>query len=231
MSPIRKIYAAVIILMLSNLIVCRPIDFSKVKDRPIINWDVFSFSVFGKLQLKYVLYILATYLIFTLLKEQLTNSRLLKEMRVLHKIKTHEQWQIDESNDEMNALLWRLQKNKTTRTQDILQHLQKIFIKQDERLSAKNKLAHEINSWKTTINDNTRKLRSLNKALLNPKDKTVAVEKIQRTGLYAAERINQTSENLHRQISIARDILENSSRLMDLKGLPMNCKNGNSHEL
>ncbi|CAG2193793.1 unnamed protein product [Mytilus edulis] len=153
------------------------------------------------------------------------------KMRVLHNLKKHGQWQIDESNDEMNALLWRLQKNKTTRTQDILQHLQKIFIKQDERLSAKNKLAHEINSWKTTINDNTRKLRSLNKALLNPKDKTVAVEKIQRTGLYAAERINQTSENLHRQISIARDILENSSRLMDLKGLPMNCNNGNSHEL
>ncbi|XP_071162886.1 uncharacterized protein [Mytilus edulis] len=146
MSPIRKMYAAVIILMLSNLIVCRPIDFSIVKDCPVIKWDVFSFSVFGKLQLKYVLCILATYFIFTLLKEQLTNSKLLKEMRVLHNLKKHGQWQIDESNDEMNALLWRLQKNKTTRTQDILQHLQKIFIKQDERLSAKNKLAHEINS-------------------------------------------------------------------------------------
>ncbi|VDI07321.1 Hypothetical predicted protein [Mytilus galloprovincialis] len=222
MSPIRKMYAAVIILMLSNLIVCRPIDFRKVKDRPIINWDVFSFSVFGKLQLKYVLCILATYFVFTLLKEQLTNSKLLKEMRVLHNLKKHGQWQIDESNDEMNALLWRLQNNRTIRTQDILIHLQRIFNKQDERHYEEKKLAQEIDIWKTTINDNTIKLK---------KDKTVAVEKIQRTGLYAAERINKTSENLHRQISIARDILENSSRLMDLKGLPMNCNNGNSHEL
>ncbi|XP_063427212.1 uncharacterized protein LOC134710746 [Mytilus trossulus] len=129
-----------------------------------------------------------------------------------------------------HLLLWRLQKNRTTRTQDILKHVQKIYIKQDEKLDAENKLEHEIISWKTTINENTSKLRILNKALLNHQDNTV-VGKIQRTGLYAAEQINKTTECLHRQINLARNILEKSSRLMDLKGLPMNCKNGNSHEL
>ncbi|XP_063425635.1 uncharacterized protein LOC134709399 [Mytilus trossulus] len=105
MSPIRKMYAAVIILMVSNLIVCRPIDISKVKDRPIINWDVLGFSIIGKLQLKYVLFILATFFICTLLKEQLTNSKLLKELKVLNNINKHGQWQIDGCNDEMNGKL------------------------------------------------------------------------------------------------------------------------------
>ncbi|XP_063425636.1 uncharacterized protein LOC134709400 [Mytilus trossulus] len=138
-------------------------------------------------------------------------------MRLLHNINKHGQWQIDGCNDEMNALLWRLQKNKTTRTQDILHHLQQNFIKQDKKLYAENRLEHEIKIWKTTFNENAKKLRILNKALLK-QDKTVAVKNIQRTGIYAAEQINKTTECLHRQINLARNILEKSSRFMNLKG-------------
>ncbi|CAC5395899.1 MICAL [Mytilus coruscus] len=137
-------------------------------------------------------------------------------MKVLQGLMHHDQWRIKESEEEMHALILRLNKNKEYRLPELTLSLQAIYSKMDTNRQSEHKFTSELTTWKHTIMANTSKLRSLNKEIREqPVEDTV--RRIVDTGRYAASTIMDTVEDLHYQIEAARDALNNSSKLMDIK--------------
>ncbi|CAC5415773.1 unnamed protein product [Mytilus coruscus] len=173
-------------------------------------------------KVKVVLYTLVLFSIYSITKEKFIYSRLRREMKVLQGLMHHDQWRIEESEEEMHALILRLNKNKEYRLPELILSLQAIYSKMDTNRQSEHKFTSELTTWKHTIMTNTSKLRSLNKEIREqPVEDTV--RRIMDTGRYAASTIMDTVEDLHYQIEAARDALNNSSKLMDIKGNNVKC--------